>query len=217
MYLDTSTRSSDPPIDLDAAEKLDHRIQRMADTAARNLDTLADLLAKAKAGQVHAVLGFDSWTAYLVDRVNPLAKVLNSDDHRVLITELRDAGMSMRAIAKAVGTSKSTVSRQVSQAGTAGHGAAVQTTGIDGKAYPRRNCGGGHRGPLPVGTTLSRAKTAIDKITGLDGDADALRTQICELIDRLLDSLSATRLDVSSTIARRAGNGGGDSDLRLRD
>lgn len=190
MSIDTDARSSGPPLDLDAAEKLDRRIQRMADTAVRNLAAFADVLAEAKTGQIHAALGYDSWTAYLAERLKPITRALDTDDRRVLVAELYEAGMSLRAIAEAVGTSKSTVARQVSQSGTGDLGGeAVKTTGTDGKAYSRRNGGGGHRGPLDAVMKLRRAGSAIANITGLEPDDAARQAAICELIGELLASI----------------------------
>jgi hypothetical protein len=117
VSIDNGARSSEPPLDLDAAEKLDQRIQCIADTAARNLDTLAELLSEAQAGHIHEVLGFPSWTEYVAARLKPITKTLGREELRALITELYDAGISVHAIAEAVDTSKSTVSRQVSKVG----------------------------------------------------------------------------------------------------
>ena len=40
------------------------------------------------------------------------------------------------------------------------------------------NHGGGHRGPLPAGMTLSRARTAISKITGLEPEAAEKQSEV---------------------------------------
>jgi hypothetical protein len=188
VSIDNGARSSEPPLDLDAAEKLDQRIQRIADTAARNLDTLAELLSEAQAGHIHEVLGFPSWTEYVAARLKPITKSLGREELRALITELYDAGMSVRAIAEAVDTSKSTVSRQVSQSGTGDEAAqTAETTGLDGKTYARHH-NGGARGQQSARVRLSRARSAIENIP-LDGDAADIKTRICSLIDELLASI----------------------------
>ena len=114
--LEDDAREFGQPLDLDAAEKLDQRIQRMADTAARNLDTLADRLAEAKAGQIHTALGFDSWTAYVADRFKPITKALDREELRALVVQLYEAGMSVRDISATTGVPRSTVGDQVSRA-----------------------------------------------------------------------------------------------------
>jgi hypothetical protein len=167
------------------AKKLDGRIQRMADAASGHLDQLAELLATAEAGQIHQALQFDSWTAYVAERLKPITKSLGREELRSLVVQLHGAGMSVRAIAEAVDTSKSAVHRQVSQSGTGREdGEAVETTGLDGKSYTRHN--GGHRGPLTPKMWLDRARSAIGNIK-IEGEAAELRTEIVEKIDRLIE------------------------------
>jgi hypothetical protein len=55
----------------------------------------------------------------------------------------------------------------------------------------RRNHGGGSRG-VKAHDKLNRAKSAIANITGLEGDAAVMQTEICRLIDRLLASIQPT-------------------------
>jgi hypothetical protein len=68
------------PLDHDEAVRLDQQILKLADQAGQHLDYLADLLAEARAGQIHEALEFPSWTAYLADRLKPVTKALDSDD-----------------------------------------------------------------------------------------------------------------------------------------
>lgn len=190
-------------LDHDAALSLDGQIQQLAGQAAEHLDYLADLLVEAQAGEIHLALGFPSWTAYLADRLKPIIKALDSDDRRALVMQLYESGMSVRAVAETVGTSKSAVARQVSQAGTGDH-SATRTTGRDGKTYtrtvagkeeavggqqnPPRRGGGGHRGPLTADMKLKRVKASVGNIV-LEGHAAELQTEICRLIDELLSTL----------------------------
>lgn len=186
-------------MDHDAAVELDEQIQDMADKAAQHLDYLADLLVEAKTKSIYESLGFSSWTAYLAVRLKPITAALDADDRRALVVELYGAGMSMRAIAEAVDMSKSTVARQVSQGGTGEHGG--ETTGVDGNTYPRRNGGGGHRGPLTLEMRLCRLKTGVRNLTGLSEGGVAIQDQICELIDQLpayvVAASSAVELDTA--------------------
>lgn|SRR5271166_794298 len=214
-----STTDNDAAMEHDAAVKLDERIQRLAEAAGGHLDKLADLLAEAQGGQIHTTLGFPSWPAYLADRLKPITKTLDRDELCALVVQLYDAGMSVRAIAEAVDTSKSTVQRQVSEAhpqtdsqvSQSGTGdEAVETTGLDGKLYPRadtrqdtaigdsqpelpteqqdstRHHGGGHIGPWTREDRLNRAEKLIQGIT-FEGEDAELARQICELIDQLLE------------------------------
>jgi hypothetical protein len=56
-------------LDAAAANRLDQRVQLMAQTARENFEKLGRLLDEAKAGRVHETLGFPSWTAYVADRL----------------------------------------------------------------------------------------------------------------------------------------------------
>lgn len=202
MSIDTYT-TTNSVLEKHAAEQLDKQIRDVTANAADRLDCLAHLLTQAKAGRIHQALQFDSWTAYLANRLKPITKALDADDRRALIAELYQEGMSVRAIADAVGTSKSSVSRQVSQSGT-GEG---QTTGMDGKSYRRdpnvidlntkrpdtegghrpkmSHHNGGRRGKWKSNDFADRAKSCVEHI---DGDPE-LRTRIIGLIDELLASI----------------------------
>jgi transposase-like protein len=121
------------------AEKLDERIRGMVRATASNLDALTHLIGKAKAGAIHAELGFGSWTSYLADVLAPLCSTKDREQRREIVAVLHDAGMSVRAIAEATGTPKSTIAddvRQVSDVRTPDTGPET-VTGLDGKRYRR--------------------------------------------------------------------------------
>ncbi|CAM4298058.1 hypothetical protein MB901379_03199 [Mycobacterium basiliense] len=105
------TELRDPAEQLDAAEELDRCIRRTADAAARNLNKLAGLLVEAKAGEIHAALGFESWPAYLANRLQPITKTLDRNEVRELIADLRKAGMSVRDISAATSVRRGLVLR----------------------------------------------------------------------------------------------------------
>jgi hypothetical protein len=168
----------------DAAVELDEQIRVVADGAGLCLDNLANMLTTAEAGQIHQELGFGSWPEYVADRLKPITKSLSRAELSTLALELHQAGMSVRAIAEATGLSKSTVGRQVSQSGTDGN-----VIGRDTKRYPRRNGGGGHRGPLDTAMKLRRVGTAVGNITGLEPEDAEKLSEICKLIDEVLASI----------------------------
>lgn len=100
---------------------------------------MADLIARAKAGAIHDALGFDSWTSYLADALAPLCIGISREKWREIVALLVDAGMSIRAIAAATDTPKSTVAdvvRQMSETRTPDAEPAM-VTGLDGKHYQR--------------------------------------------------------------------------------
>lgn len=139
------------PLDELAAHKLDSRIRRMAETVHRNLNTLAALVAEAKAGQIHQALGYPCWTVYLADALAGQWSV-DREDRRELVKFLAGEGMSNRAIARIVGASEGTVRNDRSSGAQdyapepsgpeAINEEPVATmsrpiTGLDNKTYPR--------------------------------------------------------------------------------
>lgn len=142
-------------LDEKRAKALDKRIRNLVDGAPVSwLVSLNGLIAEAQSGQIHLALGFPSWTAYLADALAGL-KHITAECKPELIQHLGSVGMSTRAIATAVGTSKSTVARELSSGvpnGTPDDDAPVAprrltVVGSDGKEYPRR--------PRPVSSQAS--------------------------------------------------------------
>lgn len=102
------------PLEEADASRLDKRLRLMASTTRGNIVKLADLVADAKRGQVHVVLGFPSWTAYVADAVGGKLD-LSSAARREVVALMSGEGMSERAIAAAVGVSQPTVHRDIRQ------------------------------------------------------------------------------------------------------
>jgi hypothetical protein len=102
------------------AERLDKRIRLLTEAVNNNLVKLYELVELAKVGEIHVVLGFPSWTAYIADVFGGQVR-LDREQRRELVGYLSGEGMSTRAIAETVDVSKNTVTsdlRQVSQTGT---------------------------------------------------------------------------------------------------
>jgi ParB family chromosome partitioning protein len=78
------------------------------------------------------------------DEAREYARTLNADRRQLtpeqrlpVVAHLRDEGHSLRAIAGAIGVSKSQVEQDVAQLSTTGHlRTPHRTTGLDGKSYP---------------------------------------------------------------------------------
>jgi hypothetical protein len=127
------------PLGHPAAERLDKRIRLLAGQVRENMAKIGDLVAEAKAGQIHLTLGFNSWTAYLADALGGQLE-LNTETRREVVELMAGEGMSQRAIAQATGASKTTIQRDI--AGLQ-EGQVVQTgppgavTGLDGKTYTK--------------------------------------------------------------------------------
>jgi DNA (cytosine-5)-methyltransferase 1 len=85
------------------------------------------------------ILGYDSWTAYVEGERFPQALAgIETGKRPELMVNLRDLGMSYRAISAATGASKDTVQRDVIKAGAGGVSDETpgRVTGQDGKSYP---------------------------------------------------------------------------------
>jgi hypothetical protein len=125
------------------AKKLDQRIRRMADATCGNLLKLDELLAEAKAGEIHVALGYKSWTCYVADALGGRPE-MTASARKKIVTLLAGEGMSQRGIARATGASKTTVKRdldnQVVHNGPAdaGEPAPTTVTGLDNKQHPKR-------------------------------------------------------------------------------
>ena len=140
------------PLDRHKAEVLDGRIRRLAKQAGEQLVQVGRLLDEAQAGRVHETLGFPSWTAYVADALGGQLQ-LSGEARQAMVQLMAGEGMSVRAIASATGSSKSTVARdleevshngtpdsdaEVSHDGTPDDGPSVEpatVTGLDGKQY----------------------------------------------------------------------------------
>jgi hypothetical protein len=94
------------------------------------LEDIAPKIRQAYEDRAWIALGYDSW-ALMCQQEFGGALQLPSGKRREVIKELAGAGMSSRAIAGAVGDSKSNVHRQVSQGGTP----EAKVIGLDGKRY----------------------------------------------------------------------------------
>lgn len=145
MTLDTTTGEIVETMTEDAARRLTERIRIAATNYVEAKEKVLALVDEAKAGQAHVALGYKSWTAYLSDVLSDEPLRLARDERRELVTRLADEGMSTRAIAPIVGTTKSSVDRDLRASEELSHAGTVEpdapkpapvvrtTTGLDGR------------------------------------------------------------------------------------
>lgn len=109
-----SRATSTTPIDVAhlTARRLDQRIRVLVGSISDNLTKLHVLVEEAKQGEIHKVLGFPSWTAYLADALT-IQVQLGREQRRELVGYLSGEGMPQRAIATVVGTSVGTVNNDL--------------------------------------------------------------------------------------------------------
>ena len=93
------------------ARRLTERIRIVAHNYTEAKAKLLQLVQDAKDGNVHEVLGYASWTAYLAETLGDEPMRLARDERREMVSVLSDEGMSTRAIAPIVGVSNKTVSQ----------------------------------------------------------------------------------------------------------
>ena len=101
------------PMSKAEAEELTHGIKA-------NLLATWDLITEAYQRQAWTALGYDSWDDYCRTEFGSSRIKLPSEERREVVTSLRDAGLSIRAISAATGAATNTVRRdlQVSQSDT---------------------------------------------------------------------------------------------------
>ncbi|MGW2223870.1 hypothetical protein [Streptomyces formicae] len=89
------------------------------------------LIREAYTSRTWAVLGYDSWDAYCTAEFGNTRLRLPREERQEVVGSLRESGLSVRAIASAVGINKETVSNDLQVSGN--QTPAVQ--GADGKTY----------------------------------------------------------------------------------
>lgn len=92
------------------------------------------LIQEAYASRVWAVLGYDNWDEYCATEFGHCRLKLPREERQQIVTSLRDAGFSTRAIASATGVNRETV-RQEASAPDRKLSPAAPIVGLDGKTY----------------------------------------------------------------------------------
>lgn len=162
------------------AETLDKELVAAVDTVGISMERLYDLVEQAKAGQIHATLGFPSWTAYFASRVT--VPLQSRGERKSLAIMLHNEGLSNRSIAKVLGVSHGTVVTDVkkARAEAEANGAAPQpksgtTIGKDGKEYKRKPTPKPEPKPEPKKTLLEvRVDIAVADSENVVADLTAL-------------------------------------------
>lgn len=122
-----------------AAEALTSQIRHTAREVGAGLARLRQLVEQAREHDVWSVLGYASWTAYLVDVLEPMR--LPRDERREVVGYLTGEGLSTRAIAPIVGANQKTVvndRRALALVEAPGEEVSSREpiVGLDGRVYP---------------------------------------------------------------------------------
>jgi hypothetical protein len=98
------------------------------------------LIVEAYRGRAWAGMGYRTWDAYCKGEFGNLSLQPPLEERQQTLQSLREAGLSLRAIAAATQLGRGTVARGLSLAEDAGvpDGTPAEIVGTDGKTYPRR-------------------------------------------------------------------------------
>lgn len=121
--------ASAPVATLDEARGRAERIRAGLESYTQMRQDIADAYARRD----WAALDYPTWFAYLEGEYGAELKRLTRDERRQAVTDLREQGLSKRAIAAAVGADEKTVRNDLSGAENS---APDSVTGADGKTYP---------------------------------------------------------------------------------
>jgi len=192
-------------LEADEARRLTERIRLIAQNVADNVEKLRELVQKAKDSDVHVVLGYASWTAYLKDVFGDEPLRLARDVRQELVAELAAQGMSTRAIAPIVGADQATVVRDLSRGDASASpertvfAAAPETNPAVRDSYPQVDSTTGEvtehdeeRAPVEVpvavtgldGKNYARSAAAPRRASIID-DAHAAGWQLRKAIERI--------------------------------
>lgn len=126
----------------------------LTDRIRGSLAVAYDGLVDAWQGRADLALGYSSWDAYCAGEFAEGRMVrLDREQRREIVSTMRGAGMSSRAIASATGLSQPTVARDV-RAGESSDSPAAPVTGMDGKTY---------QPPAPRPITPSVVRDVVDE------------------------------------------------------
>lgn len=116
------------PIAVDTAKEITNKIKE-------GLDGLWDLIITAYQWRVWTVLGYETWDDYCLAEFGQSRIKLDRGERMSVVGNLRDHGLSLRAIASATGYDKRTVKRDLDSAQPK---PPPVVTGINGRNYSSR-------------------------------------------------------------------------------
>jgi hypothetical protein len=155
-----------------------------------------ELVIRAYRERADVALGYESWDAYTAAEFNTARLRLPLEERQEVVGSLRDAGLSIRAIAAATGLGRGTVQREIASVpnGTAGGELATEPSD-DGETEPE-----------PVD------EQPIAPVIGLDGKRHPANKPPAEPVDETADTtpdvivaLTEARTDLEAECANNPG------------
>lgn len=156
-----------------------------------------DLIIQAFRGRAWSALGYQTWDAYCAGEFNEARMVrLDREQRREIVAEMKQAGMSNRAIASGIGVDYKTVMRDAQLV----QDVPVEIRGIDGKTRPNLTpVNAGPRPPAAAPAPASqtpRRRPLTDVARDVGWDARKLAEKVQRLSDD--DRFSANAEQVAS-------------------
>lgn len=111
------------------------RAQDLTEKIRTSLSVAWELVKEAYTERAWAALGYSSWDDYCSEEFGSNRVRLPREERREVVGSLREAGLSIRAIASATGQSKNTVKGDLRQVGQIDPPDPEPITGTDGKTY----------------------------------------------------------------------------------
>ena len=196
------------PVDDDGGMSAEHA-QQLTEDIRQNLTDAWKLIGEAYHGRAWAALGYGSWAEYCVAEFGSARASLKRADRRMKVGLMHSAGLTIRAIAAALGVDKNTVLADL------GHHDVSENSDTEGKK--RRNKPRARpkvdKPPKPVSDTAKHIISELNEFTATVDSTDLHPTQrrdIAEAACRLMDALGYTftglhpRRPKTSTSMRRA-------------
>jgi hypothetical protein len=106
--------------DLVFPEMTANEARALTDQIKYDAEALWDKIAAAYTGRAWAALGYESWDVYCIKEFGDMRLRLLREERAEMVCSLRQAGLSIRAIASGVGISDQTVQRDLA-AGVVNH------------------------------------------------------------------------------------------------
>lgn len=187
--------ASAPVATLDVAQKRAERIRAGLESYTRMRQDIAD----AYASRDWIALNYGSWFAYLEGEYGDELKRLTRDERPGAVADLREQGLSQRAIGAALGVSKRTVETDLAQVATSSH-LPDSITGTDGKTYaskrPERP-----QSPGPVDTTTPPVGSGPTPAPVVDAPAPSREPDLTADVVRVLGGVPGVASELGLTVA----------------
>lgn len=186
----------------EAAESITAELRETAKGLAKARTRISSLIRTAKAENVHTVMGFKSWPAYVADVLGDL-KGLSQADHEWLLHLMAGEGMSSRAIARALGVSQSTANRMVKALEVQGTiDADREVESNDGKTRNAAKAGKAAAEARTVHPAVKAAKAYAAAVSRLaESDGFDLATLEGDTLAEVLAALEGTRSNMARVAA----------------